>query len=109
MRRVVITGHETGEGEEMHDATNVVEKVQSVDDLFAAFREQGIAPGLHKRNLKIQRNIPMASANVPGLLAYDQVQLRELLGRYGPSTSFSSMAPPKDLASWPGKCSPISW
>ena len=30
---------ETGEGEEMHDATNVVEKVQSVDDLFAAFRE----------------------------------------------------------------------
>ncbi len=30
---------ETGEGEEMHDATNVVEKVQSVDELFAAFRE----------------------------------------------------------------------
>ena len=30
---------ETGEGEEMHDATNVVEKVQSVDELFSAFRE----------------------------------------------------------------------
>jgi len=27
------------EGEEMHDATNVVEKVQSVDELFNAFRE----------------------------------------------------------------------
>ncbi len=30
---------ETGEGEEMHDATNVVEKVQSVDELFSAFRD----------------------------------------------------------------------
>jgi len=30
---------DSGEGEEMHDATNVVEKVQSVDELFNAFRE----------------------------------------------------------------------
>lgn len=30
---------DTGEGEEMHDATNVVEKIQSVDELFSAFRE----------------------------------------------------------------------
>jgi tetratricopeptide (TPR) repeat protein len=30
---------ETGEGEEMHDATRVVEKVQSVEELFNAFRE----------------------------------------------------------------------
>lgn len=30
---------DSGEGEEMHDATNVVEKVQSVDELFSAFRE----------------------------------------------------------------------
>jgi tetratricopeptide (TPR) repeat protein len=30
---------ETGEGEEMHDATNVVEKIQRVDELFNAFRE----------------------------------------------------------------------
>lgn len=30
---------ETGEGEEMHDATHVVEKIQSVDELFSAFRE----------------------------------------------------------------------
>jgi tetratricopeptide (TPR) repeat protein len=30
---------ETGEGEEMHDATNVVEKVHSVEELFNAFRE----------------------------------------------------------------------
>lgn len=28
-----------GEGEEMHDATHVVEKIQSVDELFNAFRE----------------------------------------------------------------------
>jgi len=30
---------ESGEGEEMHDATRVVEKVQSVEELFNAFRE----------------------------------------------------------------------
>jgi pilus assembly protein FimV len=30
---------ETGEGEEMHDVTNVVEKIQSVEELFDAFRE----------------------------------------------------------------------
>jgi tetratricopeptide (TPR) repeat protein len=30
---------ESGEGEEMHDATHVVEKIQSVDELFNAFRE----------------------------------------------------------------------
>lgn len=30
---------DSGEGEEMHDATNVVEKVQSVEELFNAFRE----------------------------------------------------------------------
>ena len=30
---------DTGEDEEMHDATNVVEKIQSVDELFSAFRE----------------------------------------------------------------------
>jgi tetratricopeptide (TPR) repeat protein len=30
---------ESGEGEEMHDATDVVEKIQSVDELFNAFRQ----------------------------------------------------------------------
>jgi len=30
---------DSGEGEEMHDATHVVEKVQSVDELFNAFRQ----------------------------------------------------------------------
>jgi tetratricopeptide (TPR) repeat protein len=30
---------DTGEGEEMHDATHLVEKIQSVDELFSAFRE----------------------------------------------------------------------
>jgi tetratricopeptide (TPR) repeat protein len=30
---------DSGEGEEMHDATHVVEKIQSVEELFSAFRE----------------------------------------------------------------------
>ncbi|NTW87073.1 MAG: tetratricopeptide repeat protein, partial [Holophagaceae bacterium] len=30
---------DTGEGEEMHDTTSMVEKVQTVDELFSAFRE----------------------------------------------------------------------
>jgi tetratricopeptide (TPR) repeat protein len=30
---------DTGEGEEMHDATHMVEKIQSVEELFSAFRE----------------------------------------------------------------------
>jgi tetratricopeptide (TPR) repeat protein len=30
---------DSGEGEEMHDTTRVVEKIQSVDELFSAFRE----------------------------------------------------------------------
>lgn len=30
---------DTGEGEEMHDATHLVEKIQTVDELFNAFRE----------------------------------------------------------------------
>lgn len=32
-------GESEGEGEEMHDATNVVEKIQSVEELFSAFRD----------------------------------------------------------------------
>ena len=36
---VLGTALDTGEGEEMHDATHVVEKIQSVDELFSAFRE----------------------------------------------------------------------
>ena len=30
---------DSGEGEEMHDTTSMVEKVQTVDELFSAFRE----------------------------------------------------------------------
>jgi tetratricopeptide (TPR) repeat protein len=30
---------DAGEGEEMHDATHMVEKIQTVDELFSAFRE----------------------------------------------------------------------
>lgn len=64
-------------------------------ELVKAFREQGIAPGfyfspddfhfLHQRGQTLQRNTPeVAPVNVPGLLAYDQTQIRELLGNYGP-------------------------
>lgn len=63
-------------------------------EMMAAFREQGIAPGiyyspddflyLHKKGIAINRNIPeVAPANVPGLLTYDQEQLRELYTNYG--------------------------
>ncbi|MCE1228086.1 MAG: tetratricopeptide repeat protein [Firmicutes bacterium] len=34
-----VLGSSLDEGEEMHDATHVVEKIQSVDELFNAFRE----------------------------------------------------------------------
>ena len=63
-------------------------------ELMDAFRQQGIAPGiyfspddflhLHKNGIPIQRNIPeVAPVNVPGLLALDQAQLRELYTNYG--------------------------
>ncbi len=66
-----------------------------VADVLAAFREQGIAPGLYfspddfwwlYRNGKpIQRGIPeVQPQNNPGLLAHDQAQVRELLTKYGP-------------------------
>lgn len=64
-------------------------------EVLDAFRAQGIAPGLyfspddfwwlHKNGKTVQRRIPdVAPANNPGLLAYDQAQVRELLTRYGP-------------------------
>lgn len=64
-------------------------------ELVTAFREQGIAPGfyfspddfhyLHEHGVRLQRNTPeVAPVNVPGLLAYDQAQIKELLGNYGP-------------------------
>jgi alpha-L-fucosidase len=63
-------------------------------ELLAAFREQGVAPGLyfspddfwwlHTNGKKLQRNIPeVFPANNPGLMKHDQAQVRELLTRYG--------------------------
>ena len=64
-------------------------------ELFAAFREQNVAPGiyfspddflwLHEHGKEIQRLVPgvQPSAN-PGLLALDQAQVTELMSRYGP-------------------------
>lgn len=64
-------------------------------EVFKAFREYGIAPGvyfspddfhwLYKNGKLIQRNVAeVQPANNPGLMAYDQAQVKELLTGYGP-------------------------
>ena len=64
-------------------------------EVFKAFREQGIAPGvyfspddfywLHKHGKLIEREVPeVQPVNNPGLMAYDKAQIRELLTKYGP-------------------------
>jgi len=64
-------------------------------EVFKAFRDQGIAPGvyfspddfywLHKEGKLIQRRLPeVQPVNNPGLMAYDQAQIEELLTKYGP-------------------------
>lgn len=64
-------------------------------EILAAFREQGIAPGiyfspddfywLHENGKLIQRNVPdIYPANNPGLMDLDKTQVRELLTQYGP-------------------------
>ena len=64
-------------------------------DIFKVFRDQGIAPGvyyspddfywLYKHGKQIERNVPQVQpVNNPGLMAYDQAQVRELLTKYGP-------------------------
>ncbi|HZQ56369.1 MAG TPA: alpha-L-fucosidase [Bryobacteraceae bacterium] len=66
-----------------------------VSDVLNAFRAEGIAPGLYfspddfywldHHGIPLQRNVPQVSPeHVPGLLAYDQEQVRELLTHYGP-------------------------
>ena len=63
-------------------------------EVLAAFRTQGIAPGLYfspddfwwlrKNGITLQRHdASVEFAKNPGLLAYDQAQVRELLTRYG--------------------------
>ena len=63
-------------------------------EILAAFRAQGIAPGLYhspddfwwlwKNGIPIQRHTPdVQFAKNPGLLAHDQAQIRELLTNYG--------------------------
>jgi alpha-L-fucosidase len=62
--------------------------------ILDAFRAQGIAPGVYfspddfwwlwKNGKTIQRGIPdVQPAQNPGLMAYDQAQVRELLTKYG--------------------------
>jgi alpha-L-fucosidase len=63
-------------------------------EVLSAFRQQGIAPGiylspddfwwLHQHGKTIQREIPdVQPRNNPGLMSYDQAQVRELLTHYG--------------------------
>jgi alpha-L-fucosidase len=63
-------------------------------EVFDAFRSQGIAAGvyfspddfwwLHQHGKTIERAVPgVQPSNNPGLLEYDQTQLRELLTHYG--------------------------
>jgi alpha-L-fucosidase len=64
-------------------------------ELFNAFRDQGIAPGvyfspddfywLHEHGKLIERGVPeVQPSKNPGLLDYDRAQVRELLTHYGP-------------------------
>jgi alpha-L-fucosidase len=77
-------------------------------ELLAAFREQGIAPGLYfspddfwwlYRNGKtLQRNTAdVAPKNNPGLLAHDRAQVKELLSKYGPIDAIFFDGPPEGL------------
>jgi alpha-L-fucosidase len=63
-------------------------------EVFAAFRSQGIAAGvyyspddfwwLHQNGKRIERQVAgVQPRNNPGLMQYDQTQLRELLTHYG--------------------------
>jgi alpha-L-fucosidase len=63
-------------------------------EVLAAFREQGIRPGLyfspddfwwlHQNRITIERRFPQVQPrNNPGLMAYAQAQVRELLTNYG--------------------------
>jgi alpha-L-fucosidase len=64
-------------------------------ELLQAFRDQGIAPGLyfspddfwwlHRNGITPQRGTDAVQPRShPGLMAYDQAQVRELLTKYGP-------------------------
>lgn len=62
--------------------------------VLSAFKEQGIAPGIYfspddfhwlrQNNITINRGPDFDPPKHPGLLALDQVQLREILTKYGP-------------------------
>jgi len=69
-------------------------KKDVLGEVLSAFRQQGIAPGiylspddfwwLHQHGKTIQREVPdVQPRNNPGLMSYDQAQVRELLTHYG--------------------------
>lgn len=77
-------------------------------EVLAAFREQGIAPGLyfspddfwwlHKNGKQLQRHTPEVSpVNNPGLLKHDQAQVKELLTKYGNVDVIFFDGPPEGL------------
>lgn len=88
-----------------------------VGEVLAAFRAEGIAPGvyfspddfhwLHENGKTLQRKIPeVAPANNPGLLAYDQAQVKELLTKYGPIDVVFFDGPPEGLRDLAWKLQP---
>lgn len=86
-------------------------------EVLAAFREQGIAPGLyfspddfswlHRHGITLRREDPSVEpANNPGLLEYDQAQLSELLTNYGPLDVLFLDGPPDGLKELAWKVQP---
>lgn len=77
-------------------------------DVLAAFREQGIAPGiyfspddfhwLHSNGVIVDRRRPETMPiNNPGLMALDKAQVKELLTKYGPISIAFFDGPPEGL------------
>jgi alpha-L-fucosidase len=88
-----------------------------VGETLAAFREQGIAPGLyfspddfwwlHRNGKPLQRHTPeVAPANNPGLMEHDLTQVRELLTNYGNIDVMFFDGPPEGLRELAWKLQP---
>jgi alpha-L-fucosidase len=89
----------------------------ATSEIFTAFRKQGIAPGvyfspddfwwLHEHNKPIKRLVPEVQPSYnPGLLAYDETQLTELLTHYGPIDLLYLDGEAKDLRELAWKLDP---
>lgn len=86
-------------------------------ELFTALRAQGLHVGvyyspddfywLHTHGIPIERNVPQVQPGAnPGLLAYDEKQLTELLTNYGPVDTLFLDGEAKDLRELAWKLQP---